>query len=63
MKKYNVEARRDYNEIFDNYVDDYIPAETEEEAVELAKAWLIENGMDPEEVEALEYKVSEYMPI
>lgn len=60
MKKFMVESRRDYTEIFDNYCDDYIEAETEDEAVELYKAWLIENGCDPEEVEEYEYQVKEY---
>lgn len=59
MKKWNVESRRDYTEIFDNYVGDYIEAETEEEAVELYKAWLIENGCDPEEVDDYEYQTKE----
>ena len=57
MKKWSVESRRDYTEIFDNYVGDYIEAETEEEAVELYKAWLIENGCDPEEVDDYEYQI------
>lgn len=59
MKKQNVESRRDYTEIFDNYVGDYIEAETEEEAVELYKDWLIENGCDPEEVDDYEYQIKE----
>lgn len=59
MKKWNVESRRDYTEILDNYVGDYIEAETEEEAVELYKAWLIENGCDPEEVDDYEYQIKE----
>ena len=59
MKKWNVESRRDYTEIFDNYVGDYIEAETEEEAVELYKAWLIENGCDAEEVDDYEYQLKE----
>lgn len=59
MKKWNVESRRDYTEIFDNYVGDYIESETEEEAVELYKAWLIENGCDPEEVDDYEYQIKE----
>lgn len=57
MKKYNVEMRKDYNEDFDNWIGDYIEAETEEEAVELAKQWLIDNGYE-EEVEDLQYKVN-----
>lgn len=60
MKKWMVESRKDYTEAFDNYVGDYIEAETEEEAIELAKAWFIENGCDPEEVEEYEYHVKEY---
>lgn len=59
MKKYNVEMRRDYTEDFDNWIGDYIEAETEEEAVELAKQWLIDNGTD-EDVEELQYQVSEF---
>lgn len=59
MKKYNVEMRRDYTENFDNWIGDYIEAETEEEAVELAKQWLIDNGTD-EDVEELQYQVSEF---
>ena len=54
-----ISSRRDYTEIFDNYVGDYIEAETEEEAVELYKAWLIENGCDPEEVDDYEYQIKE----
>lgn len=59
MKKWNVESRRDYTEIFENYVGDYIEAETEEEAIEIYKAWLIENGCDPEEVDDYEYQIKE----
>lgn len=60
MKKWMVESRKDYTEIFDNYADDYIEAEGEEEAIELYKAWLIENGCDPEEIEEWEYQAKEY---
>lgn len=63
MKRWNVETRRDYNEIFDNYIGDYITAETAEKAIEIAKNWFLENGMEPEEIEDLEYKVSEYLPV
>lgn len=55
MKNYNVESRKDYTEIFDNYALDY----TGEEAIELYKAWLVENGCDPEEVEGWEYRAKE----
>lgn len=58
MTKYNVEMRKSYNDIFDNYVGDYIEANSEEEAIEYAKQWLIENGMEPEEVEGLEFRTS-----
>lgn len=61
MKKWMVESRKDYTEIFDNYADDYIEAETEEEAVELYKSWLVENGYDPEEIEEWEYQAKEYL--
>lgn len=60
MTKYRVESRRDYTEIFDNYVGDYIVAETEEEAIEFYKKWLVENGRTVEEVEEYEYRVSEW---
>lgn len=59
MKKYVVESRRDYTECFDNYVGDYVFAETEVEAAELYKQWLIDNGCDPEEAEEFEYQVIE----
>ena len=59
MKKYMVESRKDCTEIFDNYLGDYIEAENSKEAMELYKAWLVENGCDPEEVESWEYKVTE----
>ena len=59
MRKYNVEMRRNYTEDFDNWIGDYIEVETEEEAVELAKQWLIDNGYDGD-VEKLEYQVSEF---
>lgn len=59
MKKYNVEMRTDYTEDFQNWIDDYTEAETEEEAIELAKQWLVDNGYEGD-VEELEYQVSEY---
>lgn len=60
MKKFIVESRRDYNEIYDNYYGDFIEAETEEEAIELYKAWLIENGCEPDEVEDWQYQSIDY---
>jgi hypothetical protein len=59
MKKYDVEMRTDNTQDFDNWVGDYTVAETEEEAIELVKAWLIENGYK-EDVDDLEYQVTEY---
>lgn len=59
MKKYIVEIRKSYNDDYDNWIGDYIEAETEEEALEFAKAWLKENGYDGD-VEDLDYRVSEY---
>ena len=58
MKYYVVESRRDYTEIFDNYAYDYIYAESEEDAIELYKAHLIEHGCEPEEVEQMEFRVN-----
>ena len=60
MKRFMVESRRSYEDIFDNYVGDYIVAETEEEAVEYYKEWLSENGVDKQEIEEYEYQVREY---
>lgn len=51
--------RTDYTEDFQNWIDDYTEAETEEEAIELAKQWLVDNGYEGD-VEELEYQVSEY---
>lgn len=59
MKKYNVEMRKDYNDDFDNWIGDYIESETEEEAIELAKQWLIDNGYEGN-VEELQYQISEF---
>lgn len=60
MKKYIVESRKEYTEIYDNYLGDYIEADSEEEAIEYYKGWIIENGCDPEEVEDMEYRIEEY---
>ena len=57
MKRYVVESRRDYTEVFDNYVYDYIYAGNEDEAIELYKALLVEHGCEPEEVEQMEFRV------
>lgn len=60
MKKYNVEMRENCTDVFDNWIEDYVPAESKEEAIELAKSWLVENGMDPDDVGELEFQVSEW---
>lgn len=60
MKRYIVESRRDYTEMFDNYVCDYVYAETEEEAIELYKDWLMCNGCEPEALEEMEFIAKEY---
>ena len=59
MKYYVVESRRDYAEIFDNYVYDYIYAENEVAAVEMYKSMLMAQGCDQEELEEMEFRVKE----
>lgn len=61
MKRYVVESKMNYAELFDNHVGDYIIAESEEEAIELYKQWLIDHGVDVEEVEEMQYTVREYI--
>lgn len=53
MKKFIVESRRDYKETYNNYYDDIIEADTEEEAIELYKKWLIENHYCHNDIEEL----------
>lgn len=60
MKKYNITSAKSYFDVFHNFLGDYIEAETEEEAIEFYKQWLLENGMEEEEIEDLVYKVEEY---
>ena len=60
MKCYIVESRRDYTEIFDNYVGGYIYEENEDAAIEIYKDWLLVHGCDCEEVEGMEYRAKEY---
>ena len=59
IKRFIVESRKDYCEIFDNYVYDYIYAENEDAAIETYKTLLVENGCDVEEVEEMEFRVEE----
>ena len=56
---YIVESRRDYTEIFDNYVYGYICAANEDDALDFYKSCLIENGCDSKEVEEMEFRVKE----
>ena len=51
--------KRSYNDYFDNWLDDYIEAETEYEALVLAKQWLIDHGYDGD-VDDLIYKISQF---
>lgn len=59
MKRYIVEMRNSYNDDFDNWINDYTFADTKEEALDFAMQWLIDNGMEPEEVEDLDYMIRE----
>ena len=52
---YDVEVRENNTQEFDNWVGDYTEAETEEEAIELVKQWLIDNGYT-DDVEELEFR-------
>lgn len=61
VKLYIVESRKDYSELFDNYVYDYVYAENEDAAIENYKTLLIENGCESEEVEAMVFRVREVM--
>lgn len=55
---YDVEVRENNTQEFDNWVGDYIEAETTEEAIELVKQWLIDNGYTGD-VDELEFNVKE----
>ena len=59
QKRYCVESRKSYSDIFDNYVYDYIYAVNEDAAIEAYKTLLVENGCDAEEVEEMEFSVKE----
>lgn len=59
MRKYNVEMRASNEDCFDNWIGDYIEADSEIEALEIAIAWLKEHGYAGETVE-IEFQVSEY---
>ena len=59
MKKYNVEMRENSNEDLQNWINDYVIAENEVEALELAKQWLIDNGYEGDPETELEYSIEE----
>lgn len=59
QKRYCVESRKSYSDIFDNYVYDYIYAVNEDVAIEAYKTLLVESGCDVEEVEEMEFRVKE----
>lgn len=50
MKLYDVECRRDCNEIWDNWYGDDVEAEDELHAVEYIKAWILEQCVDIDDV-------------
>ena len=50
MKKYEVEARKEYDDLFFDPYGDYTEAESKFEAVDLVKQWMIDHGEDPEVV-------------
>ena len=58
-RKYIVEMMASNEVRFDKWIVDYIEAETEEEALELAKSWLVEHGFYGD-IDEIEFQVSEY---
>lgn len=56
MNKYNVEMRENSNEEFQNWIGDTILAKSEEDALDLAFTWLIENGYN-KDLHEIEYRV------
>lgn len=63
MKRYVVESRSTYSDIFDNYLHDYIYAENESEAIEMYKALLMSDGCGYEEVKKMEFRAKEYVRV
>lgn len=59
MNKYLVESRKDFTEIFDNYIFDYVQAHSECEAVAIYKQILLDMGADQEELDLYDYRVRE----
>lgn len=60
VRRYMVESRTDYTGFFDTYMCAYVYAESEEDAIQLYKDWLMCNGCDPDEVEKMEFIAKEY---
>ena len=60
MKKYIVEIAESMFDELHNAIGDFVEAESEEEAEELAKAWMLENGMEEEEIEGYIFQITEY---
>ena len=63
MKRYVVESRSTYCDIFYNYLFDYIYAENESEAIKLYKLLLMLDGCNYEEVKKMEFRVKEYVRV
>lgn len=59
MKRYIVESRRDYTEIFDNYVFVHIDAENEYVALATYKKLLLDAGLAYVELDRMEFRVKE----
>lgn len=59
MKRYKVEFRRNRNEEWDNWIGDYMEAESDLDAIDLAYQWLIGNGMEAEDAETVDISVEE----
>ncbi len=53
MKKYAIEYKKRYDEPSDNYIGDYVEANTLDQALALAEDWLKDHGMDEEEIKDL----------
>lgn len=67
MKRYKIETRTNRNECWDaDSVQDYIEAESKEEAIELAKDYLkeccIQNDEEPEQIDEWEIKAEVVEP-
>lgn len=59
VEKYLVESRKNFTEIFDNYIFDYVQAQSKSEAIAIYKQVLLDMGAEQDEIELYEYKVTE----